>query len=698
MKPKKMGSFGKNIAVNVFRLLGLLLLLHRTESWSQVNPARVTIARDSFGVPHIFAPTDPEVAYGLAWAYCEDDFRSLQMIALPARGRMGRAIGRNGVAADFAFGFFRCREITREKWGTLSPEFLALIRGYVQGVNDYAASHPEEVLVRGTFPITEEDYIAASVLALAKFNGGDQALQQVFSNQVKWLIDYDKMGSNAIAVHPSRTEEGVAFLAVNAHQPNEGPEAFYEAHVCSEEGWNALGGLLGGGPCILHGVNEHYGWAHTINLCDRLDLFQLEMHPTRKDFYRFDGKWEKLASSRISLRVKGVPIPISRKLLHSRYGPTLRNDQGVFSIRLGANQEIRALEQWYRMNRGRRFSDFYQALRIQGISMFNIVYADRFDTISYVNNALMPIRRVDSALNWQGTLPGNTSATLWTAFRRLEELPQYVNPPSGYLFNTNHSPFSATGRADNLRAESFSPADGWETMENNRSVRFRELFDELPRVDFPTFRRLKFDRKYPKQLTFLYGLDSLFSGELQLDGADKPLLEILRSWDFQGTADSKGAAVFLLAYEYLARALRGQDARQITASEAASAIAYSGRYMREHFGSTELVLGDIQKLVRGSAEFPSCGLPDLLAPQWSRPYDGGKRKIVGGDAYIMFVKFPANELPVIETVNTYGASSHPESPHFADQVPLFLRQQMKPMTLDKAQVLAKARRVYAPGR
>ena len=44
----------------------LFLLLITGITQAQVNPANITIARDSFGVPHIFAPTDAEVAYGLA--------------------------------------------------------------------------------------------------------------------------------------------------------------------------------------------------------------------------------------------------------------------------------------------------------------------------------------------------------------------------------------------------------------------------------------------------------------------------------------------------------------------------------------------------------------------------------------------------------------------------------------------------------
>lgn len=208
------------------RLLVLFLLIAYSAA-AQINPKNVTIARDSFGVPHIFAKTDPEVSYGLAWAHAEDDFKSLQLVALPAKALMGKALGKEGAAGDYAFALFRCREITEEKWHTLSPEFIRLIEGYVQGLNDYAKAHPEEVLVKQLFPITTKDYVASSVLALTVFNGGDRALRTIFANRVYPLIEFEKKGSNGIAVHPSRTATGEAFLAINAHQPNEGPQAFY---------------------------------------------------------------------------------------------------------------------------------------------------------------------------------------------------------------------------------------------------------------------------------------------------------------------------------------------------------------------------------------------------------------------------------------------------------------------------------------
>lgn len=677
------------------RLLFLLLFMPLI-LLAQINPSNISIARDSFGVPHIFAPTDAEVAYGLAWAHAEDDFKSLQMVVLPSKGLMGKALGKSGAAGDYAFALFRCKEITEERWHTLSPEYIKLINGYVQGINDYARLHKKEWMAPGLFPITTRDYVASSVLALTVFNGGDRALKTIYGNNVSPLIEFDKKGSNAIAVHATKTATGENFLAVNAHQPNEGPQAFYEAHVCSEEGWNALGGLLAGGPVILHGVNEHLGWAHTVNLVDRVDIYQLQMNPKNQQQYWMDDHWENLEVSTIKLSIKGIPIKIKRKLYWSKYGATIKNKQGVFAIRLGANMRINALEQWYRMNKAQNFTQFYQALQMQELSMFNIMYADKYDTIFYINNALVPERNPN--YNWKSTLPGNTSATLWNSFRKINQLPQYINPKSGFLFNTNHSPFSATGLNDNLKYNQFPKEDGWENNQNNRSIRFREIFPINDVVTYEAFKKIKFDQQYPEKFHFNYNIDTL----LLLNEIKYPKLAELiinyKSWNKKGTADSKGAAVFLLLYEYVTKNLGSNLGRPLNEQECVAAYEYAHDYMMKHFGTLQLTLGDIQKLVRGDKVYPVGGLVDLLAPQWNEPYKNGTKKIIGGDAYVMFVRFSKNQLPQIETVNTYGTSARPSSKHFADQIPLFLKQQTKKMNLNKEDVLKNAESVYHPGK
>ena len=472
--------------------------------------------------------------------------------------------------------------------------------------------------------------------------------------------------------------------------------AFYEAHLQSEQGWNMLGGLFPGGCLIFHGTNENLGWAHTVNYQDKLDIYQLEINPANKNQYKFDGQWVNLEVNKAKLKVKGIPITIGKKIYWSKYGATVKTTKGVFSLRVPATMDIKALEQWYRMNKAKNFTEFYKALSMTSLPMFNIMYADRYDTIFYVSNGKMPRRNPDPKYNWKSTVPGNTSATLWTEFKTLKELPQYINPPSGYLFNTNHSPFLATEKEYNLDKNKFDKADGWETYHNNRSQRVTEIING-DKVDYSTFKRIKFDQQLPKELKYTYSIDSM----LNLQAADFPQLkEIITTfqlWDRKSVASSKGAAVFLLTYYFLADRLKGVPSRKITQAEAVETYQYVYDYMLKYFGKTDLTLGDIQKLVRGEEERPAWGFPDVLAPSFSEPYKNGMRKVTGGDAYICFVRYPKDGgLPLIESVNTFGASMDPASPHFKDQWGMFQAQQTKPMTLDKQEVMKKAKAVYHP--
>ncbi|MEO8402950.1 MAG: penicillin acylase family protein [Chitinophagaceae bacterium] len=674
----------------------LFIFLAPLVAVAQIDPQHITIARDSFGVPHIFAPTDAEAAYGLAWAHSEDDFASIQLLMLSGKARLGTALGKSGAQADYVINLLRCREVVDEQWNTLSPDFLAVVRGYVAGLNAYGKAHPKEIKYKHIFPFDEKEYITSVVFSLSIFCGVDQLLPQVLGGKVATIPGFSSQGSNAIAVHPTHTNTGEAFLAINAHQPLEGPTAFYEAHVQSDQGWNMLGGVFPGGCLIFHGTNENLGWAHTVNYMDKIDLYQLEMNPSNSNQYKFDGQWLTLETKKAKLKVKGIPVTIGKKVYWSKYGATVKTKNGVFAIRLPANMDIKALEEWYRMNKARNFTEFYKAVSMTSLPMFNIMYADRYDTIFYISNGKMPRRNPDPAYHWQSTLPGNTSATLWTTFKPVNELPQYINPGSGYLFNTNHSPFLATDPAFNLDPDKFDPNDGYETYHNNRSQRMTELVQGVNKFDYEQFKRIKFDEQLPKELKYPYGIDIMFSLDANNYPQLRDVITTFQQWDRKAIATSKGAAIFLLVYYHVAERMKGAAPRQLTLEESVEAYQYVYDYMMKYFGKTDLVLGDIEKLVRGDQALPANGVPDVLASSYSEPYKNGQRKVNSGDAYICFVRYPKTGLPLIESVNTFGASSHPDSPHFRDQEEMFRQQKTKRMTLDKKEILRTAERVYHP--
>ncbi len=663
---------------------------------AQINPANITIARDSFGVPHIFAATDAEVAYGLAWAHAEDDFATIQLMILSGKAKLGTGLGKKGAEGDYVINLLRIRKTVDEQWSTLSPDFLKLINGYVQGLNAYAKAHSSEIKYKKAFPFDQKEYMTAVVFSTSLFCGIDRVLPQILGGNVATIPNFNPQGSNAFAMNSNKTITGESFLAINAHQPQEGPVAFYEAHLQSEQGWNMLGGLFPGGCLIFHGTNENLGWAHTVNYQDKVDVFQLEINPANKNQYKFDGEWIDLEESKAKLKVKGIPITIGKKIYWSKYGATVKTDKGIFSLRVPATMDIKALEEWYRMNKAKNFTEFYKALSMTSLPMFNIMYADRYDTIFYISNGKMPRRNPDPKYNWKSTVPGNTSSTLWKEFKSVAELPQQINPPSGYLFNTNHSPFLATDTKNNLDRNRFDKNDGYETYHNNRSQRVTELIGEN-KVDYKTFKQIKFDQQLPQELKYTYAIDTMLGLNANDHPGMKDVITNFKSWDRKAITTSKGAAIFLLVYDYVAKKLAGVPARQLTKAESIETYQYVHDYMMQHFGKTDLVLGDIQKLVRGDDVRPSWGLPDVLTAIYTEPCKNGTRKVISGDAYICFVRYPKNGgLPIIESVNTFGSSMHPDSPHYKDQMTMFQNQQTKPMTLDKKEILRTAKTIYHP--
>ena len=707
-----------------------LLIFFTQAAVAQINPAHVTIARDAFGVPHIFAKTDPEVSYGLAWAHAEDNFKTIQYLMLPAKGLLGRQLGKAGAAADYVVELLHAGELVDSTKGpALSPDFQAVVEGYLQGINDFARTHPEQVLDKRAFPFSLRDYLKTSVLSLSMISGLEGALKAIYAgrtptvdfgtpattyrparrqqNKADWLGDAltESLfpGSNAFAIHPGKTTGGEALLAINSHQPLEGPVAWYEAHLCSEQGWNIIGGLFPGGVTIFHGVNEHLGWAHTVNYQDKIDTYQLQTDKAHPGQYLFDGKWLPLDVKKVKLHIKGIPVAVGRKAYFSVYGPTIVTKRGTFAVRLGANQELRGLEQWYRMNKARSFSEFHKTLEPTAIPGFNIVYADR-DTIYYVSNGKIPRR--DPAYNWAGTLPGNTSRTLWTQFHPLSDFPAYVNPPSGYLFNMNNTPFNATAPADNLKPEQFDQTIGYERFNTNRSIRFGELIAPLDKVSYADFKRIKYDLQLPKTLAYAAGPDAnaLFTLSPTAYPDISEQIQTLTSWDRKGTGDSPGAGLFLVVYHYWNNKLKDVPIPKpvLTTEQCVESLRYAKAFIKKHFGKTSVTLGEYQQHARGDRATPIWGLPDVLAAIYSAPYktptgQAGRVHSTNGESYIMLVKFPRTGLPIIETVNCFGASANPDSPHFTDQMDLFIAMKTKPMTLDKAAVLGAAKRVYHPG-
>tara|TARA_B100000686_G_scaffold65028_1_gene69895 strand:- start:1160 stop:3238 length:2079 start_codon:yes stop_codon:yes gene_type:complete len=674
--------------------------------FAQVNTSNITIVRDKWGVPHIYGITDKEAAYGLAWAHAEDDFETIQKTFLPAKGMLGRLEGMGGAVLDYAVELLKSREVAKRELKNLPPEGLNVIYGYLEGLNAYAKKHPQKILVKNSFPLNIYDYLTGLNLMLHLFSDTGDVIGQLLSNSVKPLEEMsgvdnigNSIGSNGFAFNSMKTEDGKTYLNINTHQPLEGSFAWYEAHINSEEGWNMLGGLFPGLPVPVIGTNENLGWTHTYNFPDMNDIFQLVINPENEKEYKVDDRWKQFEIKEIKLKVKiflGMKINVKRKVIWSDFGPVIKNKKGYFAFFSQSLNNISAVEQWLKMNKATSFKEFEAALKLLGIPRFNIVYADREDNIFYMSNARLSVR--DPNVDWQELILGDKSSLILGQYHPYEDLPKLLNPPSGYIFNTNNSPFNATSKEYNLIEENYPSTFNFREKENNRSIRFMKLIKDYEKISYSDFKTIKYDQTYPDSILFIGNINTIFSMSRDSFPDHYDVLSLIQKWDKQGKYNNLGSAQWSIYYRVIQQILNKNDLTvedTIPLKHHSEALSQTKKYLLKHFGKIDILLGELQRHTRGNIDLPVSGLTDMIAPSYVVDDDNGRFRVVSGESYIMLTRYSKKGVE-IETVIPYGNSNDPSSPHFTDQMQLYVDKRLKEMTLDKNAIFSDAVKIYNP--
>lgn len=673
---------------------------------AQVNPQDVTIIRDQWGVPHIYAKTDAGGAYGLAWAYAEDDFQSLQQPLLAVKGKFSEVKGKKGALLDAIAFMVDADGVVEEKWEEdVSPEFKKVLNGYAQGANDYAEKHPEEILRKGVFPITGKTILKGYVTNLTLMSNVHYDLVRIFEGSIIAQEDPEfTRGSNGWAISPKMSSDGQTYVVCNSHQPLEGALAWYECHIDTEEGWHFFGATFAGGVTPFIGTNEHLGWTHTVNFDDYCDTYKLTMHPKDKLQYRFDGKWFGLEKRVLKLKVKVGPIriPVSKTFYKSKYGPTIKTKHGFYSLRFPSNMTVKAAEQWYRMNKAEDLESFQDAIRIQGVPSLNIVYGDKAGNILFLGHGLFPKR--DPNFKWDRVLPGDTSATLWEPdFYPLEREPLVINPPSGYVYNMNHSSMFCTGPDDNPEPESFPGTMGLQQKHTARSLRFIDLMKGRTSLSYEELKEIKYDNqiRFPLYTRSIENLDQIRHLDQKKYAPIADVIDALNRWNGKTDADNRQASIYALAVKYYIKYVRDEGIADynntLPERVLADGLIYAKDHLNKHFGKWEVPLGDVQKVVRGDLEYPVSGVPEAITQMWTVDYQDGKFKSNVGDCYILFIRYRNEGLPLLESISPFGTSTHPESPHYTDQMGKYANQELKTMTMDEKKIRSEAEKSYHPG-
>jgi len=666
-----------------------------------IDPARLTpthrydvrILRDTWGVPHVMGRTDPDVAYGLAWAHAEDDFETIQGALLAARGRLATRLGPDGAPNDYLVQLLRVREVVDAGYDRdLQPATRALCEAYADGINHYAARHPDKAWP-GLFPVQGKDVIRGFVHKLPLFYGLGRVLTGLLAEQEPPLSP--PPGSNAFAIAPSRSADGATRLLVNSHQPWEGPVAWYEAHLRSDEGWDTVGGVFPGAPVILHGHNRALGWAHTVNAPDLIDVYDLAVNPDNPRQYRFDGAWRDFEVRTAVIDVKllgGVHWTFRREALWTVHGPAIRGPRGTYALRLAGHGDVRPVEQWYRMNKARSFAEWTDAMRALAIPMFNTAYADGAGHIAYVYNARLP-RRPDG-FDWSRHLPGDTSAALWSDSLTFDELPQVVDPPSGFVQTCNGTPFQTTTGEGNPDPARFAASLGIETHLTNRGRRALALLGGDASITSEELDAYKCDVTYAAESELGRNVDALLAAPPPRDELTLRALALLRTWDRRADPQSRAAAVALLAMQVDEKGrIRLEPVETLM-----DRLGQAARALESRFGRVDVPWSDVNRLRHGALDIGVDGGPDLLRAVYGERTDDGRVRGIAGDSLVLIAEWDASGRVRSKSIHQFGsATKDARSPHFADQAPLFARCGWKPVWLDESEIRAHLEREYRPG-
>jgi penicillin amidase/acyl-homoserine-lactone acylase len=663
------------------------------------------IARDAFGVPHVRGRTDADVAFGLAWAHCEDDFATVQRVALATRGRLASVDGAERAPQDYLAQLLGAyADVSRRYAREVPADVRALAEGYAAGVNYYAALHPAETLP-GVIPLRGVDLVAGFAFQTPFFYG----LERTFGALVAGKLDPPArrvavlpalaplgIGSNAAAVAPSRSADGATRLLVNSHQPYTGPVAWYEVRLQSDAGWDMAGGVFPGSPVVLHGTGPTLGWASTVNLPDLADVYRLEIDPANPDRYRLDGGWRELerGEAEIPIRLFGrLRFTIHRETLRSVHGPVMRLPHGTYAVRYAGMGELRQLEQLYRMNRARTLAEWLAAMRMSASPSINYVVADRAGDIGYFYNARIPRRR--PGFDWGGVVPGDRSDLIWHETLPFDADPHVLNPRAGFVVSMNHTPFRATLDPENPRPEDFPPESGIETYMTNRGLRALELFGADPSITAAEFRAYKFDKRYAEHSEARAIVARVLARISPDDEALGEARRVLASWRFTTEADDPAAALGVMTALPISLAAR----RGGPPPDPVATLASAARRLRVHFGRLDPPWADVNRIRRGRLDLGVGGGPDVLrAVESSAPGPDGRFVSNTGDTLILFVTWDAAGRQTVESIHQFGSATlDAGSPHYADQLPLFVREQTKKVELDEAALLASGARSYRPG-
>ena len=549
----------------------------------------VTVYRDGYGVPHLYAKNEDDVAKAVGYCMAQDRLWQMDLLRRVTQGRLSEILGADLVDTDH---FLRALGIPQKSRWVLSrtrPEMIRALEAFSDGVNQYIEQSmsdlPTEFRILGYKPekwkpehsVNIAGYMAfdlstgwgSEVLLFKLKNILDEerysellpdvaavesAVYPEFSEETAALEPYIDLsshrkkladlglnvfhGSNNWAVSGDKTDSGKPILANDMHLGLSAPGIWTQMHMVVEGELNVTGVVLPGAPAVVCGHNEHIAWGFTNVMVDDMDFYLEKINPENPNEYEFEGEWREIRVVEEKIRIKGGET-VKRDIRYTHRGPIISGFKNVkdkaISMRWTGNEYSNELRTVYLLNRAENWDDFTDAIKTFRSVCQNVVYADVEGNIGLYCAAGAPIRESNQGVT---IFPGWTGEHDWQGFVPFEELPHEYNPESGSVSSANNK--TAGNDYSYYISLWFDRPD--------RVERIREMLSQMKTCSVDDFKRMQADRHSRLCDTMKEGIVAEVSKDENLSPLEKKALGILKNWDGNMETTSIGASVFEAFY------------------------------------------------------------------------------------------------------------------------------------------------------
>lgn len=529
-------------------------------------------------------------------------------------------------------------------------------------------------------------------------------------------------GSNSWAVSGALTKSGHPLLANDMHLFMELPALWYVQQLALAEAFKVTGVTFPGVPGVVAGHNEHIAWGLTNVGADVQDLFEIRFHPEEPHLYAYLDGWREAKLVTEAIPIKGSDEPEELRVRITHHGPVVSDvvelDRGrALSLRWTALEPTREADMFIELAYAENWDDFTSALEHFMAPAQNFVFADRHGNIGFRANGLFPIRRAGDGLL---PAPGWTDTHEWEGYVPWDELPSAYNPPEELIVTANQRIVGED--YPYLISHEWTPPYRAEAIRRGLEGRTDLTLDDMKELQ-GSFYNTQAEKILP---VFIGALDTH-----NLEGAAADALQLLKAWATEPLDDAELAAplvyhtLYLTVLEDTFRAELGADLferllayrslitvvdRMLTSGESAwftrgDLVGPDARdaIIRDAFSQAVARLSDafgssVEAWSWGAAHqltfrhaAAQTRLAALILNRGPFPVGGSSftPAMMGyalDDPFGVTMSAPWRYVVDIVSLEAYdalaiGNSGHPFSPHYDDQLELWLTHAYKPLVL-----------------